>query len=430
MKQLYTDLIKNWHSRALPQMVSRDIALSRYTEDPKVKKIITVTGFRRVGKTYLLLDYAAKLGQNNCIYLNMEDERIPEHTDSLTQLTDMITELNIPPTTTLLIDEIQNIPGWSKWARRVHETTNHQLILTGSSSKLSSRELPTELRGRCLNVHVSPLNFSEFLRFKKTDLDQVTTSQGLGLLHEYLKFGGLPEIVLSDEGKKYLLLDEYYKTFVTRDIIERYNVRKEQTLSNLLKLLLNSTEYSTSKLARTLSSIDTPITRMSVAKYITYIESSYFLQSLLWHDSSTKNRIQAPRKAYFIDSFFVHNSSKFSDNTGRLMEHKVHEKLTQQVRENPSYSLYYWRNQQKYEVYFVLQHKEQTVKLIQVSYLTQQSAIPERELRNLVLASKRLNCSNLILITWDRSDTITQNNHRIKLVPLVEFLTSNPQLHK
>lgn len=215
------------------------------------------------------------------------------------------------------------------------------------------------------------------------------------------------------------------KTFITRDVIERYHIRKEHTLGALLDLLLSSPEYTAGKLANTLKSIDSDVSRSTIQKYLGYLQESFFLQSLLWHDVSVKNRMQAARKAYFVDSFFISASSGFSHNIGRLMEQKVFERLEAVRSVNPSLSLYYWRNQQRYEVDFVLREKESTISLIQVSYICQGEIIPEREVRNLALAAKHLNCKDLILVTWDMSGEHVYDGHRIRLIPLFVFLTTN-----
>ncbi len=424
MKQFYKNLILSWQNRELPSAIPRQRDLSHFI-DPKLRKIITVTGFRRVGKTYLLLNYAHTIGQRNCVYVNFEDERIPGNINSLTSCSDAIEELGLSHNTTLLLDEIQNIPNWSKWVRRMNETTQHQIIITGSSSRLSSKELPTELRGRSLNVHVGPLNFQEFLLFKGVDSGTIPDATKYRLTEEFVNFGGLPEIVLTDEGKKYLLLDEYFKTFVTRDLLERYKIRKEHTLQSLMNVLLNSSEYTANKLANVLSHVEGDVTRSTVNRYITYLQDSYFLQSLMWHDSSVRNRMQAPRKTYFVDSFFIRNSSDFSNNTGRLMEQKVFEKLNERVRNDPRKSLFYWRSQQKYEIDFVLRQQEETVELVQVCYVSKGQTIPERETRNLVLGSQKLRCNNLTLVTWDMKETLEMRGLTIHCVPLVEYLLSS-----
>src|SRR3990167_1447000 len=100
MKQFYKDIIQTWQNRKLPNIVPRETYISKYI-DPRLRKIITVTGFRRVGKTYLLLDYGSKIGQKNCVYVNFEDERIPSQTESLTLFSDTLAELGLPESTTL-----------------------------------------------------------------------------------------------------------------------------------------------------------------------------------------------------------------------------------------------------------------------------------------------------------------------------------------
>src|SRR3990167_642329 len=161
---LLQNILREWWARPIPRIYPRDLDLRSFVNiensvssnqltlsiSENVRKVISVIGFRRVGKTYLLLDLAKNIGQENCVYINFEDERIPKNVTVLTDLLDVLTEISGNKSYFLLLDEIQNIPNWSVWARRVVETTNHQLIVSGSSSKLASSELPTELTGRSL----------------------------------------------------------------------------------------------------------------------------------------------------------------------------------------------------------------------------------------------------------------------------------------
>src|SRR3990170_2653903 len=224
MKQILGELLKKWWSDQLPTIRQRDISLMEYF-DTNVKKIITVVGFRRVGKTFTLLDFARKYGKEKCVYINFEDERLPKKTEVLSALSDLLTELKANQPFVLLMDEIQEIPDWSLWARRINETTQHRLILSGSSSKLSSREIPTELRGQTITIPMFPLNWNEFLSFREADASTLPHAHLLNLLREYLQFGGLPEIVLAKEGSRPLILTDYLSSFVDRDIVERYKLR-------------------------------------------------------------------------------------------------------------------------------------------------------------------------------------------------------------
>src|SRR6266540_5683189 len=166
MKQILGEFLKKWWSDQLPSIRPRDVSLMEYF-DTNVKKIITVVGFRRVGKTFTLLDFARKYGKEKCVYVNFEDERLPKKTEVLSALLDLITEIERREPIVFLLDEIQEIPDWSLWARRVNKTTNHRLILSGSSSKLSSREIPTELRGQAITIPVFPSASESFCAFVK-----------------------------------------------------------------------------------------------------------------------------------------------------------------------------------------------------------------------------------------------------------------------
>src|SRR3989338_4912611 len=239
MKQLLDNLVKNWWNNPLPVIKSRDVNLLSYF-DPNVRKIVSVVGFRRVGKTFTLLDFAQKYGKDKCVYVNFEDERVPKKTELLSKLVDFLTELKGKHPLVLLMDEIQEIPDWSMWARRINETTRHRLILSGSSSRLSSREIPTELRGQTITVPIFPLNWNEFLRFREADINTLPHANVLNLLREFLTFGGLPEIVLAEEGLRPLILSDYLSSFVDRDIVERYRLRNKEAFSDLLRLLPNT----------------------------------------------------------------------------------------------------------------------------------------------------------------------------------------------
>lgn len=422
MKQLLENLVKEWWVRPLPRILSRKANLTEFLDLP-VRKAIAVVGFRRVGKTYLLFDLAKKIGQQNCLYFNFEDERIERKTATLTSLLDVLTELKGKKSYLLLLDEIQNIPDWSLWVRRVLETTKHQIFLSGSSSKLTSAEIPTELRGRSITISLSPLSFNEYLAFKQKKLAVLPEVEVLNLTREYLNYGGFPEVVLVDEGRKLLILDEYFQTFLGRDLIERYKVRNEEEIKTLIKLLLNSSFYTSSKLTNTLKSNFGKISKSTVTRYLSFLEESFFLKSLLVHSTNIKNRFKAPKKPYFVDSFFLSRfSTEFSQNLGKLMEQVVAAHLWRKIEADSFFNLYYWKDYRGREVDFVLRKKEATAKLFQVSFIADKSSVSEREIVPLVKASDSLACADLTLITWSLKTELKTKNKLIKCLPLWRFL--------
>lgn len=428
MKQILVGLLKKWWSDPLPRILPRDINLLSYF-DPNVRKIISVVGFRRVGKTFTLLDFAQKYGKEKCVYINFEDERIPKKTAGLSDLIDLLTELKGSKPFVLLMDEIQEMPDWSTWARRINETTGHRLILSGSSSKLSSREIPTELRGQTITLPIFPLNWHEFLRFKEVDRDVLPHAQLLNYLREYLNFGGLPEIVLAEEGLRPLILSEYLSTFVDRDIVERYNLRKKEMFTDLLRLLPNIQSYTFSKLTNSLKSMGHSVGKATVIRYMHWLEWSYFHCRVEVFSANVKTRIQTVKKSYLIDNYFTSQfSSRLSANFGHLMEQAVFHKLNTRCVWDPRYELTYWKDYLGNEVDFVVLYQKQVKGLIQVTYADTLVDIPEREVKALVKAAKALKFRSGTLLTWDVEEVKTINGIKISYIPLWKWLEQTETL--
>jgi len=223
MNQLLKTLLYEWRDKKLPETLGRDSQLD-VSPQTGSNTATVITGFRRVGKTYLVYEAIERLletySREEVIYLNFEDERVVNPTVEI--LTDLIPEIQATfgkKPKYLFLDELQLVPNWSKWVRRILDSESIQLYITGSSSKMSSSELPTELRGRALEVKVDPLSFKEFLRFKEAVVDNnklLYVKEEAGrfsyLFNEYLVFGALPAVVLTAPEKKQELLQTYYQT--------------------------------------------------------------------------------------------------------------------------------------------------------------------------------------------------------------------------
>lgn len=163
------EILTEWHEFEFPDIYKRDFNYSLL----KGTEVLSIIGARRAGKTYLCYQLIQKLREtlpsDNVVYINFEDERLyPLKGDELTLLWQVYLELfpvDLNKPVYLFVDEIQNVGNWSKWARRITgQNRNLKLIITGSSSKLLSKEIATELRGRTLSFTVFPLSFPEYLR--------------------------------------------------------------------------------------------------------------------------------------------------------------------------------------------------------------------------------------------------------------------------
>ncbi len=433
MKDVIKTILYEWKARKLPYILDREINLFNHA-NATPPKIIVATGFRRVGKTYLFLHLIKELLKNKTkeevVYINFEDERIPLKIEFLTLLLPTAKEIFNENAACMFLDEIQNIPSWSKWVRRIYDTENIRLFVSGSSSKMSSKEIPTELRGRFLEINVFPLSFREFLNFKNLRFDfKEALSIGekraeiLKALNEYLQYGALPEIVLSQEDKKLEVALSYYQTVIRRDIIERHKIKNEEALKALLRLLLNSTSYSISKLYNNLKSLGYGIGKTTLQNYIAYIENSYFIFSVQIFSYKIKDQMQYPRKVYFIDNVFINAvSTKFSRDNGRLYENIVAVNLLKKFKNN----IFYWKSMQKEEVDFIVKDGLKVKQLIQVCYDIEDMKTKEREVRALLKASKELKCNNLLIITDDKEGVEEKSwfgiNRKIKYIPLWKWL--------
>ncbi|ASJ12187.1 ATP-binding protein [Thermococcus thioreducens] len=424
MREDLAKVLVEWQETWTPELVERDFDVSLIPDKPR--KVVTFAGCRRSGKTYLMFqlinELSKKAPREEIFYINFEDERLEKRTETLTELIPTIEELyGKKDGLYLFLDEIQNIPGWDSWVRRVHDSRRDvRLFLSGSSSKLSSREIPTSLRGRALTFEVFPLSFREFLRFKGFEVPENLDFSPkkpalLNLLREYLLYGGFPEVVLtSDVRVKRLIVMDYFNTVIALDVVERYSIRNPEELRAFIRLLLNSEYVSLSKTAKTMRSMGYSISKSTLASYLRYLEECYFAFPLEVYSPKVRLRMQHPRKIYFVDtSFLTFLSVKFSENMGRLMENAVFIELLRR-RKEVNYAL-----GKNWEVDFVLPEEET---LIQVSYDISGEETFNREVNALRKASREFGFKNVLLITWDVAGRVKGKDTTIEMTPLWRFL--------
>lgn len=429
MNTLLETLLYEWRERKLPSAIRRDTPLNLRSVEG-INHAFVITGFRRVGKTYLLYDAISRLlethSRHDVVYLNFEDERlVPTTTDLLTDLLPHIHAVYGQKPAYLFLDELQLVPNWSKWVRRMLDTEPITLVVTGSSSKMSSAELPTELRGRAWETTVHPLTFREFLRFKQQEVDltrvdaiKTEAARFRFLFDEYLTFGGLPAVVLTPPEKKLELLQSYFQTVVQKDIAERHRIDNDIALRTLLKLLLNAGTITISKLHRNLKSLGVPIGKSTVDTYLSYIETSYFIDQVAIHHPKVTNQLHYPRKVYVVDTgFLTALSTKFSKNTGRLFEHIAFHQLAR-VHD----TLHYYKDARGREVDFAVLEDGKTAALYQICVDLADEETQQREVRSLLSAGRTLHCSNLYLLTLDMPDSFRPPPHTIQVVSAAAFL--------
>lgn len=400
----------------------------------KVRKVYTICGLRRVGKTYYLYQIRKKLIEKGIparktFYINMEDERIPKKTEVLSRLIPLIKELfGVRDEIYLLIDEIQHIPNWSAWARRIHDARKAILFLSGSTSSLSSENIPRELRGRSTSTRLLPLTFMDFLLFRNVKIDRrylEWSEDQLSILknylNEYLKYGGMPEVVLAPKYKKITIAQDYFKTIISRDITDQFNIENKIALEDLLKLLINSPTFSISKTYNILKSIGHRIGKETIRKYVNYANKVFFIDPIYIFSRNIKDQLMYPRKIYVADNIFISALGTKYD-MGRLLENLVYIELKRITQRNPLIKIHYWRGKSGEEVDFIIVKGTQVTKLIQVSWDPIEHESKRREIKGLIKAGKEFKKNEGIIITYNYEEQEKVNGFKIEFIPIWKIL--------
>jgi len=359
------------------------------------------------------------VGRDRMLYINFEDYRLEgiNYID-LKKIVEIYYEM-YPENSRLkvwfFLDEIQNVGGWEKVVRNIMDRWNIQIFLSGSSSKLLSREIATQLRGRTLTYIVYPFSFKEFLRARNFRIEKYMSSYEknrlLNLLNEYLVYGGYPEAVIERE-RRMKILREIWDVTIARDIIDRWRIRNIRALKLLIRALRKSREFSIHKFYRYLKSLGLKISKNTLYNYIEYLNDSLILYLLKKYSPSYKDIEMSIPKIFFVDNGLYMAEESIS----KLMENLVFMELRRRnYVENEK--LFYWKNSFGREVDFIVLDGE----LIQVCYeLTYENR--DREIKSLIKASKQLNYKKLRILTWNQEDTININNRKIEITPLWKWL--------
>jgi len=230
MKETFKILITDFIEKNLDNVYERDLTVPLNS-----KKIVSVIGARRVGKTYFLFSLInrirKKTTRDRVAYINFEDDRLfPLTIREMNLFVEAYYEL-FPNNKGILVyfffDEIQNVEKWELFVRRIYDSERCTIFISGSSSKLLSREIATSLRGRTISYELFPYSFKEYLRIKNTSLNYYSSETRvriINLFNKYLKGSSFPEVVDSKGDEKRRILNEYYNLIIYKDLVERYNI--------------------------------------------------------------------------------------------------------------------------------------------------------------------------------------------------------------
>lgn len=374
--------------------------------------IKVITGPRRAGKSFFAIHMLNRLGGFG--YANFDDEKLMEVKD-YDEIVNTLNSLYNNPKH-LLFDEIQNLEKWELFVNRL-QRQGCNLVITGSNSKLLSREMATHLTGRHLPVPISPFSFKEFLMLENREL---TENEKKTKLFSYLKHGGYPEpLVKGLDYKDYL--STLFNSVIYKDIVKRFRIRSPQAIEDLAVYLFSNIAKEFS--FNTLSKVTKCRSVHTVEKYLGYLEEAFVFFRINRFSFKVKEQVASNKKIYCIDNGFVYvKAFRFSPDIGRLYENLVAVELFRKRSLNPNIKIYYWKNPQHEEVDFVIKEGLKVRQLIQVRYNIDDYETKKRELRALLKASRELKCRDLLVITEDQEGREKTDGRTIKFTPLWKWL--------
>lgn len=377
--------------------------------------INVIVGPRRAGKSFFAVHALSRLGVFG--YANFDDEKLVE-TKDYNEIINAINSIYSSPKY-LLLDEIQNLDRWELFANRLHRQ-GYALIITGSNSKLLSKELATHLTGRYSLISLFPFSFKEYLSAEGKELTESETREKL---FNYLTYGGYPEPLLKKaEYKDYL--STLFSSIIYKDIVKRFRIRHAQAIEDLAVYLISNTAQEFSY--NTLSRVTKCRSVHTVQKYLGYLEEAFLFFKIDRFSFKVREQIASNKKIYCIDNGFIHAKAfKFSPDIGKLYENVVAVELKKSEM-NGLANIYYWKSQQQEEVDFVIKQGIKIKQLIQVCYDLGDIKTKDREIRALLKAGKELNCKNLLVLTesYENEEEISwfDVKEKVKFVPLWKWL--------
>ncbi len=415
-KEIFKRILIDWQERRLPKLIEREIDIKT-----SKSKIIALIGPRRAGKTsimYQTIEKALKrYHKENIIFIDFEDYRlIGLRAKDFDELFIAHEELFNAKPKFLFFDEIQNLDHWSKILRTLHNKNEYVIVISGSTSKLSSYEISTELRGRYKSILVLPFSFKEFLKFKRFEYnDKLKYSKKKGkllrLFNEYLHYGGFPEVIKTkSKNEKFELIKSYFETIYYKDILERYDIENKELMLKLMTYLIdiNGKEFSLSKFYKMLKSQGFEISKKTISQYLQYLEDSFFIFTSQKYSHSPKVRILNPKKVYLVDNaFYTFLSKTMTKDIGNLLE-----SLVMQHLKRKGYECFYFK--QNRECDFVAR-KDNKLIAIQVTKELNDDNI-KREIEGIKECMKSLNIKEGFVLVYDSPNINKIDNIPIKSV--------------
>ena len=277
-------------------------AIEPFIDKPLVK---ILAGIRRCGKSTIFEMLREELlrrgiGEDQIICKRYTEMDIPENITAKQMYDELTAAMAGKGHCYLLLDEIQEITGWEKAVNSLLESADADIYVTGSNSKLMSSEISTYLTGRYVSIPVYTLSFKEYLDFKAD-----STLSRRELLEEYIRFGGFPIIALSeyDEQSAYQIVNGIYHTVVSRDIVKRHRINKQDLFDRVVKYIIENMgkTFSANSISTFLKSEHRKVSVESIYNYLRWLEQAFIIYPCHRYDIQGKAVLATQEKYYLAD---------------------------------------------------------------------------------------------------------------------------------
>ena len=283
--------------------IKRDLHLNKLIDSKHNGMIKVVTGVRRCGKSYLLFNLFSQhlkeegIAEDHIIKVDLEDRRNKalRNPDALLNYID--SHMTDKQMYYILLDEVQHVDDFEDVLNSYLKIENADVYVTGSNSKLLSKDVITEFRGRGDEIKIAPLTFREFMSVFQGSREKA--------LEEYMLYGGLPKVVTfaTPEKKVEYLKGLFKKTYLT-DIKERYKIKNDDDLEELIDIIASSIGGLTNptKLENTFQTVKhSDISHTTIKSYLDILQDVFLIEKSIRYDIKGRKYIDTPSKYYFSD---------------------------------------------------------------------------------------------------------------------------------
>ena len=443
---LVQEKILDFEQLGIPEVFKRDLRLLPIQRPERNNLAQVIVGTRRCGKTYRLFQEMrdvlnAGYRREIMLYFNFEDERLKPYSSGL--LSDVLdTFFAMHPMARdegcfLFFDEIQEVPDWSLFLRRVIDSTKATVYVTGSSSKMLSADLASEFRGRSLSRELFPLSFSEYVRLSTgaaianaggfSSSDAALLRNALG---DYLLRGGFMAALSLPAADGMMLMQEYAYRTAAMDVVERYNLRVPQVAVSFLSRCLASSarELSVNKVTNEFKSRGVSTSRETLSNLLAYYEDAYLVFSLNNLSCALADNPRSSSKIYAVDpGMFAAFSRAASKEEGQRLETAAFNKLRRlapTARTGSLARLTFEHGGASHEVDFVMGDAllGDVYRLVEVSVDLANPKTREREVSALADAMGKYGIDESTIVTMDSEETISAGTGTIHVIPAWKWL--------